>query len=134
MKEITVCKTFTFAAGHHLPYHKGLCQRPHGHNYRLEVEVAGAIKAEANNYNCKDISQTGMIIDFGQLKDVVGRLVIDRYDHTGLNDRFPNPTAEIMVEAIFARLKLELWDEYKLHLKRVRLWETDTSWAQVESN
>ena len=73
-----------------------------------------------------------MIIDFSDLKERVNGAIISRLDHTNLNEKFDTPTAEIMVEDIFAILKQSLWVLNKIYLKRVRLWETDTSWAQVE--
>ncbi len=36
MRTVSVCKTFTFAAAHHLPHHEGLCAGLHGHNYRRD--------------------------------------------------------------------------------------------------
>lgn len=131
MRTVSVCKTFTFAAAHYLPHHEGLCAKLHGHNYRLEVEVTGTV----NQYDVpfeKRPPDTGMIIDFGSLKDVINEHVISQLDHTNLNDKYENPTAEIMVNQIYTVLKDRLWLQYKLHLKRIRLWETDTSWAQVE--
>ena len=130
MKEITVCKTFTFAAGHFLPYHAGLCKNPHGHNYRLEVEVSGIIKKE-KMADRQEAPDTGMLIDFGEMKRIVANEVLIKHDHKMLNDIYSNPTAEIMVDHIFDWLERVFWDKKKLHLKRVRLWETDTSWTQA---
>jgi len=122
MKQVSIIREFTFAAAHNLPFHQGLCKQKHGHNYRLEVEVAGRIQNQG--------PATGMIIDFGDL-DAVVRETIDPMDHTDLNNLFPNPTAEIMADYIFDRLKVKLWSIYKVCVMRVRLWETDKSSAQV---
>ena len=75
---ITITKIFEFAAGHHLPHHKGLCKGQHGHNYFLYVEVGRDI--------IKDGPQTGMIMDFGVLKSIVKKEILDKLDHSYLND------------------------------------------------
>ncbi len=51
----------------------GACHRPHGHNYYLEVTVAG-----------RPDPATGMALDLGRLDAVVGRAVLDRVDHHAL--------------------------------------------------
>jgi 6-pyruvoyltetrahydropterin/6-carboxytetrahydropterin synthase len=121
MAKLTVTKIFTFDAAHRLPHHKGNCRNLHGHTYKLEVTVSGEVK--------KSGPATGMIIDFTMLKMYVQQKVLDLYDHRDLNICFENPTAEIMVEAIAASL-LNL-PEFKL--EKVRLWETDTSYAEWQA-
>lgn len=51
----------------------GACHRPHGHNYYLEVAVAG-----------RPDPVTGMAVDLARLDEVVGRAVLDRVDHHAL--------------------------------------------------
>ncbi len=51
----------------------GACHRDHGHNYYLEVTVAGTPHPA-----------TGMAFDLGRLDDVVRREIIDRVDHHAL--------------------------------------------------
>src|SRR5262245_6506509 len=54
----------------------GRCNNPngHGHNYVLEVTVAGEVDPE-----------TGMVMDLKELKKVLDREIIDRVDHKNLN-------------------------------------------------
>jgi 6-pyruvoyltetrahydropterin/6-carboxytetrahydropterin synthase len=52
----------------------GQCARPHGHNYYLEVTVAG-----------RPDPVTGMMVDIAQLDERVGAIV-DRVDHRTLED------------------------------------------------
>jgi len=129
---ISITKEFTFDAAHRL-YQKdlspeqnqkifGKCCKIHGHTYRLRITVSGPI------------GKSGMIIHFSRLKDIVNELVIDRYDHTMLNEiteyQDIPPTAEIMAGHIFRILheKLQL---QKISLCSVVLFETPTSWATV---
>ena len=51
----------------------GACHRPHGHNYYLEVTVAG-----------RPDPVTGMAVDLARLDDAVSRTVLDRVDHRTL--------------------------------------------------
>ena len=72
-----------FEAAHRLPQHPGKCKELHGHSYHLVVTVARRVARD-----------TGMAIDFADLKQIVRREVVDRLDHTYINDKIDNPTAE----------------------------------------
>ena len=100
--------TFDFEAAHRLPNHPGKCKELHGHSYRLVVAVERAISRD-----------TGMAIDFADLKRVVRQNVVDRLDHTFVNDLIDNPTAEIMAVWIWDALRGPLPG-----LAEVELWET----------
>ena len=86
----------------------------HGHNYTLEVTVAGEVDA-----------LTGFVIDLKLLKDILNREVLDDFDHRHLNKELPEfatqiPTTENLAVAIWKRLDQRL-SPVKLH--RVRLYE-----------
>jgi 6-pyruvoyltetrahydropterin/6-carboxytetrahydropterin synthase len=53
----------------------GMCARPHGHNYYLEVTLRG-----------EPDPITGMAIDLGRVDEVVQAVVLDRVDHRSLED------------------------------------------------
>lgn len=96
-----------FSAAHHLPFHKGVCRRPHGHNYRLLISVKGAVDPA-----------TGMVMDFAEVERLAWEHAIARCDHHDLNEFIENPTAENIVVWIWDRLapvlpglcRLELWE------------------------
>jgi len=117
---ISITKIFKFDAAHYLPNYDGCCKNLHGHSFRLEIEIIGSIQKEG--------SKQGMIYDFSDLKNLVNEHIIDKMDHKLLNDIFPNPTAENMLEYITTYL-MGVMDN-NLILTRVRLWETDTSYAE----
>ena len=100
----------------------GKCANLHGHNYVLEVVVAG------------DVDQaTGYVLDLKFLSDVIVRRVIADVDHRNLNTDVPwlkgrVPTAENLAQAFWERLRPELPDG---QLRSVRVWETDKNWAEV---
>jgi 6-pyruvoyltetrahydropterin/6-carboxytetrahydropterin synthase len=74
---------FSFAAAHRLPRYEGPCFRLHGHNYKFHVAVEGDVDPAS-----------GMIADFGRIKEIVGEEVLTLADHRNLNDVLDNPTAE----------------------------------------
>ena len=99
-------RSFRFEAAHHLPRHPGKCRELHGHSYLLVVAVERPIDAD-----------TGMVMDFADLKACVRREVVDRLDHCCVNDLIENPTAEEMAIWIWDRLHPQLpgLDEIELH-------------------
>ena len=115
---VSVTKSFRFEAAHHLPNYNGACNRLHGHSYKMQVTVGGCID-----------DATGMVADFNVIKSVVNEEVVSKYDHQYLNDFFDNPTAETMVQHIFSVLSVR-FARMGLSLESVKLWETDSSFAE----
>jgi 6-pyruvoyltetrahydropterin/6-carboxytetrahydropterin synthase len=100
----------------------GSCANLHGHNYTLEVVVAGEIDRA-----------TGYVFDLKALSDVIARRIIADVDHRNLNTDVPwleglIPTAENLAAAFWERLRSELPAG---SLRAVRVWETDKNWAEV---
>ena len=118
----TVTKLFEFEACHHLPHYDGACHNIHGHSYKLEVTVSGQVSKNENDPKC------GMIIDFKDLNAIVKSVAVDKYDHSNLNEFFPNPTAEIMVKQIAVDIMSKL--PQGVYLMSCKLWETSTSYAE----
>lgn len=125
---ISICKTYTFEAAHRLPNHKGKCARPHGHSYKLEVEVyrdSPLVRGDESD------SDYGMVMDFADLDDIV-EPIIKLLDHRDLNDlstTFPRTTAELIVMGIVDTLSPDL-ERAGVNIKRVRLWETAKAYAE----
>ena len=97
----------------------------HGHNYLLEVAVAGEID-----------SDTGYVIDIKILSDIIREEVTERYDHKNLNLDIPefkdlNPTAENMAVIIWNRIRERL--NTKLSLS-IRLYETERNYVEYSGN
>ncbi len=100
----------------------GKCANLHGHNYALDVVVAGAID-EASGY----------VVDLKWLSQVICQQIVQHVDHRNLNTDVPwlsgcIPTAENLAVMFWDRLRAELPDGL---LRSVRLWETDKNWAEV---
>ncbi|MCK5235420.1 MAG: 6-carboxytetrahydropterin synthase QueD [Deltaproteobacteria bacterium] len=123
MNRINISRTFSFEAAHHIPNHKGACQNLHGHTYYGEVVVSSL-----------GLDKMGMVMDYGDLKKMINERIVDRFDHTNLNDFFDNPTAEIMVRDLFIEFTVLLDKHYgdDIRLERINLKETANSNAWVE--
>lgn len=145
---LTVTKQFEFDTAHRLPHHSGKCRNVHGHRYVLDVTLSGPLKPD------QGLSSEGMIIDFADFKQFVKEALVDRWDHALLlheGDRLLEdaslwddqklirtsyvPTVENMALDAFQILKsklLSLPDGSRFKLRKVRLYETPTCWADVE--
>ena len=117
MGKVYLTSEFTFDAAHRLNDYDGKCGQTHGHTYRLQVTVCGI----------PDLV-TGLLMDFGELKNLVNEKVIKIVDHANLTDLFVvNTTAENLCVWAWGVLKPLLPDGIKLD--EVRLWETPTCHA-----
>jgi 6-pyruvoyltetrahydropterin/6-carboxytetrahydropterin synthase len=100
----------------------GKCVNLHGHNYVLDVVVAGEID-----------DATGYVLDLKRLSDVICRQIIQDVDHRNLNTDVPwlkgrIPTAENLALTFWERLRPEFPEGM---LRSVRVSETDKNWAEV---
>jgi len=105
-----VAREFAFDAAHHLPRHPGRCRNLHGHTYRLQVWCEGDVDPES-----------GMVVDFADIKAAVNERVLSVLDHTLLNETIENPTAEEIVRWCWERLQ-----GAGLPIRELRLYETPT--------
>ena len=121
MFEVSVDETF--AAGHALRGYRGKCENVHGHNYKVRITLAG-----------EKLDSIGLLFDFRNVKLLVNE-IIERLDHKYLNDVEPfvdqNPSAENMAKYFYDEIKahVEAKTKSRVHLKCVKLWETDTTTA-----
>jgi len=129
---VLVGRRETFNAAHQL-YDPGLsdeenrrlfgkCANLHGHNYVLEVVVAGEVD-----------QASGYVLDLKVLSDIMNGQVIRDVDHRNLNTDVPwlsgrIPTAENLAVTFWERLQPALPEGL---LRSVRVWETDKTWAEV---
>lgn len=103
-----------FDAAHNLYDYPGECRNLHGHTWDVEVTVVSS-----------ELDDLGLVCDFKDLKTAL-RTVLDRYDHTYINENAPfdkiSPTAENLAREICAHLKSELPSNVKV--KEVAVWES----------
>ncbi|MBN8676802.1 MAG: 6-carboxytetrahydropterin synthase [Chitinophagales bacterium] len=96
----------------------------HGHNYNLHVTIKGVPDPV-----------TGFVMDVKKLSIIIREQVVDHLDHSNLNLDVPfipkglQPTTENLVILIWQQLESALAD-YPCKLHCIKLWETDTIYAE----
>jgi len=105
-----------FAAAHTLRGYEGSCNRLHGHNWKVEVEV-----------HAQALDEIGMAVDFREIKRIA-RAVTDELDHRYLNELSPftevNPTAENIAAYCYREIGSRL-DRPAVQVSAVTVWEND---------
>lgn len=92
-----IFKAFTLESAHRLPNlpadHK--CSRIHGHSFRVELHVSGAVDP-----------RLGWVLDFADIKAAFQPL-FEQLDHRYLNEvaGLENPTSENLAKWIWQRVK-----------------------------
>ncbi len=112
----------SFAAAHQLNGYMGKCENLHGHNWKIELEVAGHV-----------LNDIGLLIDFHDLKDILKSVLAD-LDHVNLNETelfsTINPSSENIAQHIATDVqkKISEGDFGKdIHVRAVTVWESGTS-------
>jgi 6-pyruvoyltetrahydropterin/6-carboxytetrahydropterin synthase len=126
-----VTEIVDFCYGHRLLRYQGKCAHLHGHNGKVEIEIASG-----------SLNDQSMVADFSDIARVVKSWIDQNLDHRMLLHR-EDPLVEVLrrhdepvflmdsdptAEAI-ARLIYEHAVSQGLRVSEVRLWETDTSVA-----
>jgi len=125
-KRVMVSKEFTFDAAHHLHCYEGKCKNLHGHTYKVVFGMSGFV------------NDIGLVIDFGDIKEIWKNEIEIYLDHRYLNETLPkmNTSAENMVVWIYEKMSESLKnreDQYDgARVEFVRLFETPTSYAEVK--
>ena len=119
MYEISIEQEFD--AAHALRGYQGKCENLHGHRYRVAVTISAS-----------QLNELGLAYDFTELKKQTAA-VLDRFDHTFLNEVPPfdtiNPSAENIAATIFGEIKSRIAGAAVL-IARVEVWESPTSRAE----
>lgn len=108
-----------FAAAHQLTMVSQKCENLHGHNWKIEVSVAG-----------DHLDDAGVLIDFGVLKKYLAE-VINSLDHKFLNELKcfgSQPSSERIAVHIAEALQQRL-DGVQLRVSRVSAWESENNCA-----
>jgi len=132
----TVTETVHFCYGHRLLEYQGKCIHPHGHNGRVEIELAA-----------DRLDRLGMVVDFSEIGDAMKQWIEDNLDHRmllreddplcevlrGMGEPFHvmkvNPTAEAIARAIYDEARARSFP-----VREVRLWETASSVASYRGD
>jgi 6-pyruvoyltetrahydropterin/6-carboxytetrahydropterin synthase len=126
-----VTKEIHFCYGHRLLNYNGKCRNLHGHNGKAVITL-----------ETSHLDQLGMVIDFSEVKRVLGKWIDDNLDHRMLlHEDDPvlpelrrqnepvvtlnvNPTAENIARLIYQEGLAQ-----GLPIVEVTLWETENSFA-----
>ena len=143
MNTIRITKHFDFESAHALYGYDGKCKNIHGHSYHIYVTVIGTPIIDDKN------PKNGMVMDFGDLKVIVKREIVSKFDHAVvLNGESPHkelantindyshkvvlvpyqPTSENMLIDFAERIQSQLPQNVLLH--SLKLYETANSYAE----
>jgi len=139
-----ITKEIEIDMGHRVTNHKSKCSSIHGHRYKIEVGVDDKV------ITTEGASDEGMVIDFGDLKEVMVSEIDVKFDHgfaiwekdsfvksiiedptTKLTITSFVPTAENLAKHWYGLIKPRL-SERGIKIKHVKVWETPTSTATYQ--
>jgi len=141
---MTTCtRRIEWDAAHRVMRHESKCATLHGHRYAAEITCQG------------DLDSVGRVVDFGEIKRLVGAWVDEVWDHTTIYNSLDTkleaflldevkqgkrepyamegePTAENIAAALLEVANLLLANERTgLRVIKVRVWETPNCYAEV---
>lgn len=106
-----------FSAAHHLREYRGKCEKLHGHNWNIDLRLAG-----------DEVDAEGMLMDFKEAKRMLAE-VLDRFDHQYLNEASPfdrlNPSCENLARVIAESVAEKLPPH--IRVASVTAWESGRS-------
>ena len=109
-----------FAAAHQLRIFRGKCEKLHGHNWRIEVSLAG-----------DKLNDGGLLIDFGEVKEATDG-ILEELDHSFLNElpqfEDQSPSSENIAAYVFEKLSSKL-NNKRIRVTKVTAWESDSAGA-----
>ena len=110
-----------FAAAHQLKMVAKKCENLHGHNWKIEVCVAG-----------ENLNDAGVLVDFGELKQNVSE-IMTRLDHNFLNelDYFDdtNPPSSENIALYIANSLQTMLKDPEVRVTSVTAWESENACA-----
>lgn len=145
--KIKATRKLAWDAAHRVLRHESKCGTLHGHRYVAEVTC-----------EAEQLDSVGRVVDFGAMKEVIGKWVDDHFDHTTIvnsrdlslltwcteearlhGKRLPfvmadEPTAE-NIAAFLVKKGQELLDAAgysDIRVVKVRVWETTNCFADAE--
>lgn len=146
---VTCTRRFVFDAAHRILGHGGKCRNLHGHRYIAEITVQAEV-----------LNGLGMVLDFGVIKERIGKWIDDNWDHNVILNRkdplldlpsenkwdfevrfgnrrpflMPGEDCEPTAENIATYLLVEassLLEDQSIWVTHIRLWETENCYVDV---
>ncbi len=137
---ITCTRRIEFDSAHRIIGHENKCKLLHGHRYVMEV-----------TFVANSLDDLGRVIDFGDIKKILGSWVDDNLDHNtilSINDKElgdkisqitgqkiyymqQNPTAENIAKHLLEDICPKIFLNYKIKCIAVKIYETPNCSAEV---
>jgi len=104
-----------FSAAHNLREYKGKCERLHGHNWRVDLRLAG-----------DRLDAEGLLLDFTEAKRIL-REILDPLDHRYLNEVPPFDRLQPSSENIARTIAEAVAERFPAGVRVVSVtaWESD---------
>ena len=140
---ITCSRIFNFDAAHRVKDHESKCKHLHGHRFVVEATFASDT----------GLDELGRIIDFGVLKETLGKWIDDNLDHSTilfiedkeLGDNISkhtkqeifylpfNPTAENIASYLFYQICPKLFTG-NIRCTKIKIYETPNSFTEIKED
>ena len=118
--KVSITKKLVFDSAHFITDHDGKCKNLHGGRYDIEITIKDRIDPT-----------TGFVIDYSLIKNITKNLIINKFDHKTLNLTCP----ELSWRSSTEFLSIFIWEElieYLPNLKKIKIYETETSYCEYE--
>ena len=116
----SITKKLVFDSAHFITDHDGKCKNLHGGRYDIEITIKDRIDPT-----------TGFVIDYSLIKNITKNLIINKFDHKTLN----LTCSELSWRSSTEFLSIFIWEElieYLPNLKKIKIYETETSYCEYE--
>jgi 6-pyruvoyltetrahydropterin/6-carboxytetrahydropterin synthase len=137
---ITCTRRIEFDAAHRVMQHESKCKNLHGHRYAVEA-----------TFLAHDLDRLGRVIDFGQIRALLGGWIDEHWDHATILSEADhalgnaiaaqtrqtvfylsaNPTAENMAHYLFKNVCPTLFAAQDVTCVKIRLYETPNCYAEA---
>ncbi|WP_207694597.1 queuosine biosynthesis protein QueD [Enterococcus sp. DIV0212c] len=98
-----ITKIFQFDMAHMLDGHDGKCRNLHGHTYKLKTGIKGDLVQNG--------PKKGMVMDYGEIKDIVNENILSKMDHAYIFDKNSKVESEISSILIKNNQKVYCFEE-----------------------
>lgn len=115
---IEISKEVSFSAAHRLPNNNGPCSNWHGHEWKLKVSIMKRINPK-----------TSMVMDFKLLNNILEKHILEKFDHSVLNDFIEIPTVENLLIKIWEIL---MFDGLLKGINSIELYESTMNSAVLD--
>lgn len=138
---ITCTRRIEFDAAHRILNHESKCKMLHGHRYVVEA-----------SFEAKKLDNLGRVIDFGEIREVLGAWIDDNFDHNTILSKEDkklgekissetgqkifyldeNPTAENIANFLLKEICPKLFAKKSVKCVAIKLYETPNCYVETK--